>query len=298
MPEPVRTLARAFASQQPESGNRDEEAPVTHARESSGQELSPVHRVSGRLASMRHHACGGFDLGNRFTSVIHASFAPAIAAHDGLGFVQSPAPAGLVSKQVTATWAKVDVGQETSAANQPAATREGDDHFVVFLRDHREPLIAFLRKSAASHEDAQDIAQETMMRMLRYRDQPADALKILMYRIAINALNDRGRRQKTRHAPEHVSLDEDYHALPSHEPAHDQRVATEQELALVRAAIMQLPTRSRQIYLLNRINGMSYTQIARHCGISVKAVEKNIGRALALLRVRMKESGYESLQEP
>lgn len=223
---------------------------------------------------------------------------PDFAAGLELGFVRPAAEAGLVSKQITGAWAKVDVGEESSAANQPAAAQQESDHFVGFLRDNREPLIAFLRKSAASHEDAQDVAQETMMRMLRYRDQPADALKILMYRIAINALNDRGRRQKTRHAPEHVSLDEDYHALPSPEPSHDQRVATEQELALVRAAIMQLPMRSRQIYLLNRINGMSYTQIAKHCGISVKAVEKNIGRALALLRARMKESGYETLQEP
>lgn len=228
--------------------------------------------------------------------------APAAGAQDrsgfDSGFVSPSAEAGLVSKRITGTWAKVDVGEESSAANQPATAQQEDPGFVAFLRDNREALIAFLRKSAASHEDAQDIAQETMMRMLRYRDQPPDALKILMYRIAINALNDRGRRQKTRHAPEHVSLDEDYHALPSQEPSHDQRVATEQELALVRAAIMQLPVRSRQIYLLNRINGMSYTQIAKHCGISVKAVEKNIGRALALLRARMKESGYETLQEP
>jgi RNA polymerase sigma factor (sigma-70 family) len=235
---------------------------------------------------------------NRFTSIIHAGFAPGIAAHDGQGFVHPADAPGLVSKQFPGAWTKVDVGQDSPAANQPASTRQDDDHFIVFLREHREPLIAFLRKSAATHEDAQDIAQETMMRMLRYRDQPAEALKILMYRIAINALNDRGRRQKTRHAPEHVSLDEDYHALPSQEPTHDQRVATEQELALVRAAIMQLPMRSRQIYLLNRINGMSYTQIARHCGISVKAVEKNIGRALALLRARMKDSGFETLQAP
>lgn len=244
---------------------------------------------------------------SRFTSLLQiglsqtgsgpTGFAPVAAAQDGLHRVHPPVAAGLVSKQITGAWAKVDVGEDSTAANQPAAVQHDGDHFVVFLREHREPLIAFLRKSSATHEDAQDIAQETMMRMLRYRDQPADALKILMYRIAINALNDRGRRQKTRHAPEHVSLDEDYHALPSLEPSHDQRVATEQELALVRAAIMQLPTRSRQIYLLNRINGMSYTQIAKHCGISVKAVEKNIGRALALLRARMKESGYESLQE-
>jgi RNA polymerase sigma-70 factor (ECF subfamily) len=38
------------------------------------------------------------------------------------------------------------------------------------------------------------------------------------------------------------------------------------------------------VYLLNRINGMSYAQIAQHCGISAKTVEKHIARALQGLR--------------
>ena len=36
--------------------------------------------------------------------------------------------------------------------------------------------------------------------------------------------------------------------------------------------------------LLNRITGMSYAQIARHCGITAKTVEKHIARALQGLR--------------
>lgn len=238
-------------------------------------------------------------MGNRFTQTSSAIFLPASppVPQERRPFVHLADTAALVSRHLSSAWNPAGVGQDPSAADPPPAPASGDDHFVTFLREQREPLIAFLRKTASSYEDAQDVAQETMMRLLRYRQQPVDALKILMYRIAINALNDRGRRQKTRRAPEHVSLDEDYHALPSQEPAHDQRVATEQELAIVRAAILQLPARCRQVYLLNRINGMSYTQIARHCGISVKAVEKNIGRALNLLRAHMKDRGSEIFPE-
>ncbi|RNF81704.1 RNA polymerase sigma factor [Montanilutibacter psychrotolerans] len=172
-----------------------------------------------------------------------------------------------------------------------------DDGFERFLREHRDALVGFLARRAGE-EDAKDIAQESMVRLMRYRAQPPEQLKLLMYRIALNVLNDRGRRQQTRQAGAHVSLDEDYDNLPSGEASHDQRVAHQQELVLVRAAILQLPERCRQVYLLNRLEGMSYSEIARHCGISVKAVEKHIGKALAQLRLKLKQAGMAAMERP
>ncbi len=177
-----------------------------------------------------------------------------------------------------------------------AAPGADGDGFDQFLREHQAALIGFLARRAGD-EDAKDIAQEAMVRLMRYRAQPAEQLRPLMYRIALNVLNDRGRRDSTRQASAHVSLDQDFPGLASSEPSHDQRIAHEQELALVRAAILQMPERCRQVYLLNRIEGMSYSQIASHCGISVKAVEKHIGKALGLLRLKLKQSGI-SREDP
>jgi len=123
-----------------------------------------------------------------------------------------------------------------------------------------------------------------MVRLMRYRSQPADQLKLLMYRIGLNVLNDRGRREQARMASVHVSIDDDYLALASPELAHEHRIAQQQALERVRACILKLPPRCRQVYLLNRMEGMSYPQIAAHCAISVKAVEKHIGKALQHLR--------------
>lgn len=174
----------------------------------------------------------------------------------------------------------------------PASGPGDGDAFDRFLREHRALLVAFLARRVGD-DDAQDIAQETMVRLMRYRSQPAEQLRPLMYRIAINVIHDRGRRDTTRQVFAHVSLDQDFIGLASLEPAHDQRIEHEQELALVRSAILQLPDRCRQVYLLNRIEGMSYSQIAQHCGISVKAVEKHIGKALGILRARLKQGGVD-----
>lgn len=176
---------------------------------------------------------------------------------------------------------------DATATAGPAPACLGGTDFASFVREHEPALVSFL--SARIHlEDAKDIAQESLLRLMRYRNHPPGQLKPLMYRIALNTLNDYGRRLRSRHASLHDSLDHDADMVPSAELAHDQRLANEHDLARVRAAILQLPTRCRQMYLLNRIEGMSYAQIARHCGISVKAVEKHIGKALTVLRERLR----------
>lgn len=176
------------------------------------------------------------------------------------------------------------------SARAAADAATGDDGFELFLREHREPLLGFLRKRGA-HDDEGDALQETLIRLMRYRGQPPGQLRPLMYRIALNVLADRGRRLQSRQADAHVSLDGDFDALPSSELAHEQRVDHQQALLQVRAAILQLPPRCRQVYLLNRIDAMSYPQIARHCDISVKAVEKHVSKALRLLRASLHPEG-------
>ncbi len=184
------------------------------------------------------------------------------------------------------------VPHRPSDEDTPGAMVEGDDGFDNFVREHRAMLVAYLSRRIGE-DDAQDVAQETLVRLMRYRAQPVEQLRPLMYRIAINVIHDRGRRDSTRQVFAHVSLDQDFVGLPSLEASHDQRIEHEQELVLVRAAILQLPERCRQVYLLNRIEGLSYSQIAQHCGISVKAVEKHIGKALSLLRAKLRQEGVD-----
>jgi RNA polymerase sigma-70 factor (ECF subfamily) len=162
--------------------------------------------------------------------------------------------------------------------------------FEAFVRAQREGLVCFLRRRTPLEEDAQDLAQESLFRLMRYREHAPTAWASLLYRIAINALNDRVRRSHTHREAQHTTLETDFAKLASPEPSHEQRIATQQELAALRGAMLGLPVRCRQIYLLNRIEDMSYAEIAEHCGISIKAVEKHISKALRLLRERLAPS--------
>lgn len=67
------------------------------------------------------------------------------------------------------------------------------DVFAAFVRNEHAPLCAFLRARGATAEDAEDMAQDCMERLLRYQAHAPAELRPLLYRIARNRLIDRGR---------------------------------------------------------------------------------------------------------
>ena len=162
--------------------------------------------------------------------------------------------------------------------------------FARFASERALPLRQFLLRMKVAEGDVQDVVQESLTRLLRYRDsEPATAWQALLYRIAINVARDRA-----RHARVERELDGQYassrsiEGTESYERSPEQHAIDQQQLSRMRDAVMRLPPRCREIYLLHRIEGMTYPEIARHVGISSKAVEKNIARALRLLREQLK----------
>jgi RNA polymerase sigma-70 factor (ECF subfamily) len=165
--------------------------------------------------------------------------------------------------------------------------------FDAFVRAQRAELLRFLRPRTSSEDDAQDVAHESLIRLMCYRGHAPEPWTPLLHRIAINALNDRMHRAETRHEGRHIGLAAGAAELTSAKPTHE-GVATRQELAVLQHAVLALPEHCRQIFLLNRIEGMSYSEIANHCSISVKAVEKYVSKALRLLRERMPTFNQET----
>lgn len=162
-----------------------------------------------------------------------------------------------------------------------------DQAFDSFFVAQFPLLVRYLCSHGASNDDAQDIAQESLLKLLRYREHPDNVLKALLYRIALNALRDLRRHQASGSGAHYISLDAQNYELPSEFPQPEQNAVHHQELARIKRAIDKLPDRCREIYLLHRIEGMSYSQISRHCGITVKAVEKHMTKALTSLRARL-----------
>ncbi len=148
------------------------------------------------------------------------------------------------------------------------------------IREHHDALIRFLRRRLSIAEDAYDIAQETYIRMMKYEgSSEIKSPSAMLYRIAVNVANDHGRAALSRLSSSHSPIDD--FELESELPSAERNVTGRQDLELLLHAIEELPPKCKQVFLLSRVNGMTYPEIARHCGISVKMVEKQISRALA-----------------
>ncbi len=169
-----------------------------------------------------------------------------------------------------------------TSAGSPAEGAAGMD---AFFRQQRQPLVAFLHRRSQTVDDAEDAAQESFVRFIPYvHRQPPKAWKPTLYRIAINVVNDRLRRARARYAHQHVPLEG--LEVPCDQPSLEEAVARTQQQVQLREAILALPPQCRQICLLKLVNGMENPEIARHCGISVRMVEKHLGNALLHLRRR------------
>lgn len=174
---------------------------------------------------------------------------------------------------------------EIAAGDQYVEVRS----FEVFIREQYRSLVQFLRRRTATEQDAEDAAQESLTKLLRYREsEPPTAWKQLLYRIAVNVAHDQFRVAHTHCSREHVALDGQ--DLTGHEYSPEEQAAYEQQIARLTQAILALPPKCQRVYLLKRVHGMSRAQIAARCGISVKMVEKHLATALVFLRRKVGDS--------
>jgi RNA polymerase sigma-70 factor (ECF subfamily) len=66
-------------------------------------------------------------------------------------------------------------------------------------------------------------------------------------------------------------------------PRADEIVAAQELLSQVVSGINRLPDRTREIFLMHRIDKLEYSEIARQLGISESAIEKQMAKAMMTL---------------
>ena len=161
----------------------------------------------------------------------------------------------------------------------------GDPDVDAWCRAQWYPLVDFLRRRGGESE-IEDLAQESFARFLPYvRSRPVEAWRPMLYRIAINALYERHRRAGRRDleiqiVPLHPMM------MPVDLENLDEMAIAHQRTRQVREAILELPLQCRRVCLLKVVRGWDSAQVARHCGISVRMVEKHVAHALVILQSR------------
>lgn len=178
-----------------------------------------------------------------------------------------------------------------------AAFKDGDaSAFSELVLRHERPLWNFLRRHLRDNATAEDLMQETLLRVLRGAAewQPTAKFSTWLYTIARNLCVDHARRMIHRTTS---SLDGPAASLrdgASRTRAIDNVVGgdrggeaatfSREAAGRIEAAIAELPDEQREVFLMREVMDMPFAEIAEAVGSSVPTVKSRMRYALGRLR--------------
>lgn len=164
------------------------------------------------------------------------------------------------------------------------STTERDSFLRALSERYRQPLTAYFLRRVHSRIEAEDLTQEVFLRLVRrFEVESIDNPEAFVFCTAVNLLRDRSRRGKAQRS----HLTEFAHQQEGLEELSPERLFDGQEsLNRVLSVLDELDQRTRDAFILHRLEGMKHAEIARVLGVSVSSVEKYIIKALSRLMAR------------
>ena len=189
------------------------------------------------------------------------------------------------------------LNNQTDEALMARVAVGGQDAFEVLLSRYESAVVTFCYAFVRNREIAEDLAQETFLRVYRSapRYKPLAKFTTWLYRISANLCINELNKGKLRRA---VSLDEPAGSNPDGTRIVERIAAdvkapmTEAEIreahALVEEAIKRLPEDQRATLVMVEYHNLSYRDIADILGVTVSAIKMRVKRARETLRDMLK----------
>lgn len=153
------------------------------------------------------------------------------------------------------------------------------ENFVELFEEMYQPIKNFVYYKTGDIEVAEDVAQDTFLKVWEKRAEiKQQTVRSFLYTIAGNLCKNRFEHQQV------------VFEFSNNYSQHVDSVSPEFELEVkqfnekLQNAIGQLNEKNRTVFLMNRIDGLTYKQIADNLELSVKAIEKRMKNALIDLK--------------
>ncbi len=180
-----------------------------------------------------------------------------------------------------------------------AAGRGDQAAFSVLVERHYPAIMRFVQRYLGNigRDLAEDLTQDVFLSVWRRAAtfEPRGAAAAWLYRTATRACIDYRRRQRFRRvlslwsAPPRELIDKN--VGPSAEPEHDEQAA------IVRRAIAQLPSRQRIAIVLRHYQDLSYADIAEVLELSTSSVESLLFRARRSLELKLRHVKFGEIPQ-
>ena len=153
---------------------------------------------------------------------------------------------------------------------------------ALIVAQMRPALVQYFRRKCGTTEEAEDLAQDVLMRALaRATWKSPEQAKGYIFRSAVNRWRDRRRMALTHGST--VAPDDVAAGILIEEIDPEHVLIGEQELNSVVTALLKLNERTRDVFLLIRLEQIKQATVAKMLGISLSTVEKELAKALVQL---------------
>ena len=153
------------------------------------------------------------------------------------------------------------------------------EEFKNIFDTHFTGVRNYIYYRSGDQDLATDVAQEALITLWEKKSGLVNGnIKALLYKIAGDILNSQLRKRNVAMRYKAKNIDEQFNESP------DELLQYKELLRNYERALEALPEKQRTVFLLSRMDGLKYFEIADTLGVSVKAVEKRMKNALEYLR--------------
>jgi RNA polymerase sigma-70 factor (ECF subfamily) len=157
-----------------------------------------------------------------------------------------------------------------------------EEAFKEIFDVFQESIFRYLYFKCKNVQVAEDLLQEVFYKLWKNRNtlNPSQSIKSYLYTLAENLFLNFCRHEKV--VKNHLQAHHD--ATESHLVTPEYLLEEEEFRSQLENAIALLPDKVREVYMLSRMEDLSYQEIAERQSISIKTVESHMVKALRMLR--------------
>ncbi|GFM86043.1 RNA polymerase sigma factor [Pseudomonas cichorii] len=161
----------------------------------------------------------------------------------------------------------------------------GSDLKALYLA-HRAEIQEYLDRRLRCKETAADLTQDTFIRLSEQMGRTRiENFRAYLFSSARNLFIDHTRRQEHRKSEPLES--QEMSSVGQRTPTLEQAAIANQQLATLNEVIQRMPAPCREVFLMVRVEGMTYAEIGERLGISPKTAYSRMVKALDLLKLGM-----------
>lgn len=151
---------------------------------------------------------------------------------------------------------------------------------------HGSELRSYLQHRLGDGHTASDLVQDTFLNVLERPDTRINDIRAYLYAIARNLLINH-RKQEARRRTETVAP-EAFAQIAADQPSPEDAADSRLQLERIHRLVRELPRRTQEIFVLNRIDGLTHAEVARELRISESSVQKHLAMAIAHMTRRLR----------